>query len=93
MFESHKIVANEEKQILEGFVKSIPESRMGPNRVEFLVENAEKLEVFAESLAKKLLHGPVSFIKDADSVDPTTQQLMSLDLINKMFSLDDEGGK
>jgi len=52
-------------------------------------ENAEKLETFAESLTKKLLHGPVSFIKGADSVDPTTQQLMSLDLINKMFSLDD----
>jgi glutamyl-tRNA reductase len=60
---------------------------------DFGIANAEKLEIFAESLAKKLLHGPVSFIKDADSVDPTTQQLMSLDLINKMFSLDDEGGK
>jgi glutamyl-tRNA reductase len=52
-------------------------------------ENAEKLETFAESLARKLMHGPVSFVKNADTVDPTTQQLMSLDLINKMFSLDD----
>jgi glutamyl-tRNA reductase len=56
--------------------------------------NGEKLEKFAESLARKLLHGPVSFIKGADNVDPTTQQLMSLDLVNKMFSFDDEeGGK
>lgn len=56
--------------------------------------NGEKLGKFAESLARKLLHGPVSFIKGADNVDPTTQQLMSLDLVNKMFSFDDEeGGK
>ncbi|MBN2020207.1 MAG: glutamyl-tRNA reductase [Sedimentisphaerales bacterium] len=60
---------------------------------DFGVENAKKLETFAESLAKKLLHGPVSFIKNADDDDLTTQQLRSLDLINKMFLLDDEGGK
>jgi glutamyl-tRNA reductase len=57
---------------------------------DFGVENAEKLEMFAESLAKKLLHGPVSFIKDADGDDPTTQQLRALDLVNKMFLLDEE---
>ena len=44
MFETNKIASTEEKRILEGFVKSIPDSRMGPDRVEFLVENAEKLE-------------------------------------------------
>jgi len=53
-------------------------------------ENSKKLEMFAESLARKLVHGPVSFIKDADPEDPTTQQLHSLDLVNKMFLLDDE---
>ncbi len=58
---------------------------------DFGIENAEKLEIFAESLAKKLLHGPVSFIKDADSDDPTIQMLRSLDLVNKMFLLDEEG--
>jgi glutamyl-tRNA reductase len=57
---------------------------------DFGIENAEKLEMFAESLAKKLLHGPVSFIKDADPDESgTASQLMSLDLINKMFLLDD----
>ena len=44
MFETHKIVSSEEKGILEGFAKSIPDSRMGPDRVEFLIENADKLE-------------------------------------------------
>ena len=44
MFETNKIASTEEKRILEGFAKSIPDSRMGPDRVEFLVENAEKLE-------------------------------------------------
>jgi twitching motility protein PilT len=44
VFETHKIVSSEEKGILEGFAKSIPDSRMGPDRVEFLIENADKLE-------------------------------------------------
>jgi len=55
--------------------------------------NAAKLEIFAESLAKKLLHGPVSFLKDANDDDPTTQQLRALDLVNKMFLLDEEQPK
>ncbi|MCJ7729950.1 MAG: glutamyl-tRNA reductase [Sedimentisphaerales bacterium] len=53
-------------------------------------KNAEKLETFAESLARKLLHGPVSFLKDTGDEDPTTQQLRALDLVNKMFLLDNE---
>ena len=44
MFETNKIASTEEKRILEGFAKSIPDSRMGPDRVEFLIENADKLE-------------------------------------------------
>ncbi len=51
--------------------------------------NAAKLEVFAESLARKLLHGPVSFLKEANAEDPTTQQLRALDLVNKMFLLNE----
>ena len=57
---------------------------------DFGPENAEKLETFAESLARKLVHGPVSFIKDADPDDPTSQHLRALDLVNKMFLLEDE---
>jgi glutamyl-tRNA reductase len=60
---------------------------------DFGPENAEKLESFAESLAKKLLHGPVSFLKDTGDDDPTTQQLRALDLVNKMFLLDEEQPK
>ena len=60
---------------------------------DFGIENAEKLEMFAESLAKKLLHGPLSFIKSADDDDSTTRQLMSLDLVNKMFLLDEDQPK
>jgi len=51
--------------------------------------NSEKLEQFAESLARKLLHGPISFLKDVKDEDPTTQQLRALDLVNKMFLLDE----
>jgi glutamyl-tRNA reductase len=60
---------------------------------DFGIENAAKLELFAESLAKKLLHGPVSFIKDADPEDPTVQHMRALDLVNKMFLLDEEKHK
>ena len=60
---------------------------------DFGIENAAKLEIFAESLAKKLLHGPVSFIKDADPEDPTVQHMRALDLVNKMFLLDEEKPK
>jgi len=52
--------------------------------------SSEKLEAFAESMVKKLLHGPISFIKDADNGDVTTEQLQAVDLINKMFVLQDD---
>jgi glutamyl-tRNA reductase len=55
--------------------------------------NAKKLEVFAESLARKLVHGPVSFIKDANPEDHADQHLHALDLVNKMFLLDEEQPK
>jgi len=55
--------------------------------------NAKKLEMFAESLARKLVHGPVSFIKDANPDEPESQHLRALDLVNKMFLLEDEARK
>jgi glutamyl-tRNA reductase len=55
---------------------------------DFNSENSEKLQVFAESLAKKLLYEPIDFIKNRASTGE--RQLESIDLINKMFSLEDE---
>jgi len=46
---------------------------------------SDKLELFAESLAKKFLHGPVSFLKDTGDEEPTLEQLQAVNLINKMF--------
>lgn len=57
---------------------------------DFGEKNAAKLEKFAESLARKLVHGPVSFIKDADPEDPSSMHLRAMDLVNQMFLLDDE---
>lgn len=48
-------------------------------------ECGEKLELFAESLAKKLLHGPISFLKADDEDQVTAEQLQAADLINRMF--------
>jgi glutamyl-tRNA reductase len=45
--------------------------------------NGEKLQSFAESLVKKILHGPIRFIKDGG--EPGPEQLQAIDLVNKMF--------
>lgn len=47
--------------------------------------NIDKLKAFAESLVKKVLHGPISFIKNGGSEQLSRQQLQAVDLINKMF--------
>ncbi len=52
--------------------------------------NAEKLQSFAESLVRKVLHGPISFIKDGGG-EPSAEQLQAIDLINKMFLSQDKG--
>ena len=49
----------------------------------------EKLQSFAESLVKKVLHGPISFIKDGGG-EPGAEQLQAIDLVNKMFLSRDE---
>ncbi len=53
--------------------------------------NSDKLKLFAESLVKKILHGPISFIKDGGDEELSTEQLQAIDLINKMFLSQDEG--
>lgn len=45
----------------------------------------DKLQLFAESLVKKVLHGPISFLKNGTDEEPNTEQLRAVDLINKMF--------
>ncbi len=52
---------------------------------DFGPDNNEKLKSFAESLVRKILHGPISYIKNSDDEEPDIEQLQSLDLINKMF--------
>jgi len=45
----------------------------------------EKLQLFAEALVKKILHGPISFIKKDGSEDIEAEQLAAIELVNKMF--------
>jgi glutamyl-tRNA reductase len=47
--------------------------------------NDNKLELFAQSLVKKMLHGPISFLKNDADREPSTELLQAVDLINKMF--------
>jgi len=52
---------------------------------DFTDDNGEKLKAFAESLVKKVLHGPISFIKNGGDDELSSEQLQAVDLINKMF--------
>ena len=48
--------------------------------------DGDKLAAFAESLAKKLLQGPVSFLKNNDEGNlPESAEIQAIDLINKIF--------
>lgn len=57
---------------------------------DFAAADSEKLRAFAESLVKKVLHGPVSFIKAGGSEELSSEQLQAVDLINKMFLSQDD---
>jgi len=46
---------------------------------------AEKLRIFAESLTRKILHGPINTLKQNGDEEPTAEQLRSAELIKKMF--------
>ncbi len=52
---------------------------------DFGEDNSDKLRIFAESLVKKILHGPISTLKGATEQEANTEQLQAADLINKMF--------
>jgi glutamyl-tRNA reductase len=52
--------------------------------------NSDKLKLFAESLVKKIPHGPISFVKDGGDEELSTEQLQAADLINKMFLSQDD---
>jgi glutamyl-tRNA reductase len=53
---------------------------------------SEKLQSFAESLVKKVLHGPIRFIKDGGG-EPSAEQLQAIDLVNKMFLSQGKGNE
>jgi glutamyl-tRNA reductase len=55
--------------------------------------SSDKLKSFAQSLVRKVLHGPISFIKDGGGGQLSTEQLQAVELINKMFLLQDKGGR
>jgi len=52
--------------------------------------NSKRLEVFAESLVQKILHGPVDFLKAGGEGEPSEEQLRAAEMIQKIFSLDKE---
>jgi glutamyl-tRNA reductase len=57
---------------------------------DFGESNSEKLQLFAESLAQKILHGPISYLKNGGDEELSAEQLQAVDLINKMFLSQDK---
>ncbi|MHC4552265.1 MAG: glutamyl-tRNA reductase [Planctomycetota bacterium] len=47
--------------------------------------NPEELQKFAESLASKFLHGPVTYLKQSSADDVTSEQLQAMDAVRKML--------
>lgn len=47
--------------------------------------NPEELQKFAESLAGKFLHGPVTYLKQSSADDVTSEQLQAMDAVRKML--------
>ncbi len=60
---------------------------------DFGKNNSRKLELFAEKLVNKLLHGPISFLKGNGNGELSEEQLKAADLINKMFLTQDKNYK
>ncbi len=58
---------------------------------DFAKDDSDKLKSFAESLVKKVLHGPISFIKNDGNDELSSEQLEAVELINKMFLSQDKG--
>ncbi|MHC4758428.1 MAG: glutamyl-tRNA reductase [Planctomycetota bacterium] len=52
---------------------------------DFCPEELETLTTFAESIVKKMLHGPINFLKTADDEELSGEQFHAVDLLNKMF--------
>lgn len=57
----------------------------------FSQADIEQLNRFAQSLVNKVMHGPISFLKETSQEHLTAEQLRAVDLINRMF-LSDGGG-
>ena len=60
---------------------------------DFGEDNDDKLRVFAAALVKKVLHGPITFLKSDTKHEPSAEQLQAAELINKMFLSQNRNGR
>jgi len=63
----------------------LAESEAARYAKDFGKDNSDKLRLFAESLVKKVLHGPISFLKAGGNEELSNEQLEGIELISKMF--------
>jgi len=57
---------------------------------DFGKNNSRKLELFAEKLVNKVLHGPISFLKGNGNGELDAEQIQAAELMNKMFLIQDK---
>ncbi len=74
--------------------KYIDYARQEAKRYErdFAEADRDKLSCFAESLARKILHGPIRFLKSSGDEDLSSRQLQAVDLVCRMLLEDDRQG-
>lgn len=57
---------------------------------DFTEPDRDELKIFAQSLAKKLLHGPVSFLRNGSEEHQDSEHLQAAELVKKIFFPDDK---
>ncbi len=66
---NHSLDAVEEKRIIDDFLKSVPESRMGPDRVEYILHNVNKLQENERMLLRKFINEILEAMIERDASD------------------------
>jgi len=69
VFESHRVVADGEKRILEEFVKNIPASRMGPDRIEYLIDNSDSLGEQNKLVLRNFVNKALTMMIESEASD------------------------
>jgi glutamyl-tRNA reductase len=76
-------------KLLQQRVDDLLESELGRYRAQFSPHEREQIEKFTRSLCNKLLHPPISFLREIDPDKSGGADLAAVDLFRRIFKLED----